>query len=102
MTITRARYEPPSRQIVYEGFDVATALDQALREFWIANVVLVTDRAAAASGLLSRLNEGLEGHPTAQITIQTDHPNRKEIVSVARALRNREVQGVVVFGGGRH
>lgn len=92
------RYEPPSRQIVFEDADVAAALDRALRDFWVGQAILITDAAADATPLAQAIRAALGSRLFDRLSGFSGPVSRSSIMQITRALRSREIDAAVVFG----
>lgn len=92
------RYEPPSKQIVYEYGDAGGVLDRALRDFWIGQAILITDAASCVTPLAKTIASMLKDRLSDQIEGFAGQVARPSIMRVTRALRSREIDAAVVFG----
>lgn len=97
----QGRFQPPARQIVYYGRPLAEALDQALKDLWSSQAVVVTNTSLAQPGrLLEKVTAPLGEIVTNVVTGVRENSPRADVIRIAGSLRGRGTESLIAVGGG--
>jgi maleylacetate reductase len=99
--IAPGRFQPPSRQAVIYGEEIATALPRLMKEFWASRAVIATNASlSGADGLATKVARSLgEGFVEVVSGIRAGSP-REDVMRVAGVLRGTGIEVVIAIGGG--